>query len=222
MGVRKVRQVSRDLKTRIFEGKPGADFGWLGRISSGFSGFDFLWRDGAGRIWMKRYDGDMKIALLSLLLAFLLSIPIFIWVPFRIWLRNQREKRALNDPPEVCHSCGKQDHVVRYKFAFQKVIEKKTQWGGTIASSIASMLLMIPMLLFGRLAFRVQKPSTQTTVTQKIATLFLCKACHRRLYSVVSDGLAKNAYSFHPWYAEAVREGYVVLTKDDLKATQAA
>jgi hypothetical protein len=98
-----------------------------------------------------------------------------------------------------CHSCGKTEGLMGYKFGLAKVLSAERDWTSTAASVVVSAI-SIPLVGLGML----ELPGKRTRVRALRMTLVLCESCRA----------GKLNYPAHPWWYSAQRLGYNTLLSD--------
>jgi hypothetical protein len=118
-------------------------------------------------------------------------------------VRGLRKLARIDTKPLECHSCGKTEGLIGYKFGLAKVLSAKRDWTGTAVSAVVSAV-SIPLVGLGM----IELPGKKTRLRALRMKLVLCEPCRR----------AQTSYSAHPWWHSAHVLGYTTfLSEEDLE-----
>jgi hypothetical protein len=113
----------------------------------------------------------------------------------------EAEERLGVDSP--CHLCGDDDVTTFYEFGLAKILERKQNWGGAIAS-LALNVVTVP---FGMAI--VPRPGTTTTAQIARCRLMMCDDCvHHRRGLLGGLKVTEQDCAFHPSWDRLVNAGH--------------
>jgi hypothetical protein len=114
-------------------------------------------------------------------------------------VRGLRKLHRIDTKPLECHSCGRTEGLIGYKFGLAKVLSSKRDWTRTVGSVVLSAI-SVPLVGVGKL----ELPGKSNKVRALRLRLVLCESCRA----------AQLNYPAHPWWHSALKLGYNTLLSE--------